>query len=240
MTLPPTVLITRPQPQADRLAAALRDEWGDQLALVVSPLMEMRFLSPALPPGRFETLILTSEAGAVAAGSLRGAGVVLPDGVVCVGQRTAEAARLGGFRVGQVFATADALIAGMPESAGACLYLHGRDVSQPIAACLAARGMQAEAAAIYEQREVPLSPSALLALENSHSVLVPVYSARSAHLVMRELSDGLAAKTLFCAISETILSVLPAMSRARTLVAESPDGAGMMAAIRRGILSRSP
>ncbi len=196
--------------------------------------METVFLAPALPPGPFAAVVLTSEAGALAAGQLPG----LPTACFCVGERTAQAARAGGFTPRHVAPTAEALVAVLlSQTPGPILYLHGRDVSVPIDRLLREAGHPAESAVVYDQRESRLSDEAVHLLGRAREVVVPLYSARSVRLFLVQRPAQMAARTWFCAISETVLDALPPDDRARCTVADTPDGAGMASAMRRVISS---
>ncbi|MEZ5798678.1 MAG: uroporphyrinogen-III synthase [Paracoccaceae bacterium] len=239
---PVPVLITRPQPQADRLAQALDSAMPGKVRPVLAPLMRAVFLPVDLPPGRFDALILTSETGAEAAGRLRAAGAVLPDTLFCVGPRTARAALAHGFQPKAPAMTAKDLLQRLVLTGGAgrMLYLHGRDVSSPLADRLAQAGIPAEARAVYAQEPLALPPQALALLQQPGPVVVPLYSPRSARLFQAALPAGTRADLRPCAISDSALSALSEPLSARGVVAEAPDGPAMMRAILRVILSLSP
>jgi uroporphyrinogen-III synthase len=240
MPKPSALLITRPEPQASRLAAALRAEWGDRLEISLSPLMETEYLTPILPEGPVETLILTSEAGVEAAGRLLGRGIRLPSACACVGSRTAEAVKALGLGVIGEFATASALLAGqLSRPAGPYLYLHGRDVTLPLDEMLTKAGQTARAAIVYAQHEMPLGAEAL-ALLRRQPVAVPLYSARSARLFLKAAPEEALAFVHPVAFSAAVTLALPADLATRAITAETPDGPGMLAAIRRAILGQLP
>ncbi len=240
MPLPPAILITRPEPQAGRLAALLRAEWGTRVNICLSPLMRTEFLSLNLPDGPFATLLLTSEAGAEAAGRLLAAGTTLPPDCACVGHRTAGAARALGFRVIAEYPTASALLAALlANPVGPCLYMHGRDVTLPLDQMLTKAGVAARGAVAYVQHEVPLAPEAIRVLKAGPAV-VPLYSARSARLFLMAVPAAAMSMVYPCALSGAVAQALPADLAERALIAETPDGAGMLTAIRRAIMGLSP
>ena len=236
------VLITRPQPQAGRLGQQLTAALGGAVRLVLSPLMAREFLAPPLPPGPHEALLLTSETGAEAAGRLRAAGQSLPDTLHCVGTRTAEVARRHGFDPITICDTAKDLIAQLRKTAssGPLLYLHGSDVSARLDLALEEAGIRATSAVVYAQRPQPLSEAARHLLDTPGPVVVPLYSPRSARLLVDALPERARAEILPCAISEAVLSALPETIRCRAVVADRPDGAAMKQAILRVISSLLP
>lgn len=239
--VPPAIaiLITRPQPQADRLAADLRAALGAAVNLIVSPLMETRFPAVELPAGRFEALILTSEAGAEAAGRLRQAGQTLPIRALCVGNRTAKVAQSYGFEAEILGPTADALVQAVVANrpTGPLLYLRGRDISADIETELTAQGIQTVSAIVYEQAALPLPPTALA---QSGPIILPLFSTRSARLVFDSLPVGMTAHLHPCLIAENLLAAVPLALHPQTTVADRPDGKAMHAAILRVISSLSP
>lgn len=227
------MLITRPEPQAGRLAVALRAEGA---RVVVSPLMRPVFLTVTLPEGDFATVILTSEAGAMAAARLPG----LPRRALCVGARTAEVARAGGFDARSLGSTAAEMLPALAAEPGPFLYLRGREASVDVAAALVARGQPAASAVVYAQEPAPLSGEARDLLENAGIVTIPLYSARSARLFLAACPAGAATDLRPVVIAPPVLEALPEALRAKAEVAERPDGPAMLAAILRVIRSLAP
>ncbi len=228
------VLITRPQPQAGRLADALRDRG---VKTVVSPLMRAIFPPVELPPGAFRAVVLTSEAGATAAAQFRSG---LPARALCVGERTAEVARAGGFDARSLGATAAEMLQALAEESGPFLYLRGREASVDVAAELHARGQAAESAVVYAQEPAPLTDEARALLLAAGPVVLPLYSARSARLFLAARPAETQADLRVVAIAPPVLEALPGALRAGAAMAERPDGPAMMAAILRGIHALLP
>lgn len=227
------MLITRPQPQAGRLAEDLR---AQGVRVVVSPLMRAVFPPVTLPEGDFATVILTSEAGAMAASRLAG----LPRRALCVGERTAEVARAGGFDARSLGLTAAEMLPALAAEPGPFLYLRGREASVDVAAALVARGQQAASAVVYAQEPAALTDEALALLRGTAPVVIPLYSARSARLFLAACPADRTAELLPVAIARPVLEALPEALRASTVLAERPDGPSMQAAILRVIRSLAP
>jgi|GEM_PF-1523751 len=230
------VLITRPQPQADRLAEALRAVLPVAVQVVVAPLMRMELLAVGVPKGPFGAVILTSEAGAMAAARLRSD---LPALVYCVGPRTAEAALVAGFVIGEVAPTAELLLPRLMAMThdGPLIYLHGRDVSVRIDQVLNDAGIGTDGVAVYAQQRCNLSEEAIDVLRAKRAVLVPLYSRRSAELFFAECPDDVRTEVWPCVIAKPVLAEVPKGLLARVLVADAPDGAAMTTAILGGVVA---
>lgn len=232
---PAQILITRPEPQASRLARDLAMRLGQDVATLVAPLMAIEWLHPEPAAGPFTALILTSETGARAAGAMRGRGIDLPDHAFCVGDRTADEARLQGFSA--TSAGGDArdlarLIEATPGT-GALLHLHGRDRAADLGALLPGRKVTSRV--VYVQRSQPLSADARRLLEREGCVIVPLYSPRSARLLSAALPAGTRARLGIVAISAAARDALPAPLRHHALLAARPDGPAMLEAIAGAI-----
>ncbi len=89
------LLVTRPEPDGERTAAALRARGHDVL---VAPLLRRRRVDCELPDGPYGAVVMTSAnaARAVARHPQREQLTALP--AFTVGRHTAEAARAAGFR----------------------------------------------------------------------------------------------------------------------------------------------
>lgn len=90
----PSILLTRPAQASGRFALSLRDRFGPEIRIVVSPLLSPQLLGPPVPAGPFRAVVFTSETG-VAGFRQVSADRSLP--AWCVGDRTAAAAQDAGF-----------------------------------------------------------------------------------------------------------------------------------------------
>lgn len=234
--MPLAVLITRPEPQASRFAAALETQFPGQVAVTLSPLMAVEWLDPALPPGPFAALILTSETGAMAAGRLRRPS---PSLAFCVGDRTAEAARELGFDAISAQGDATDLVALITRHAqeGELLYLHGQDRAADLAAALPDHSVTS--LAVYRQAEKPLTTAACGLLSGEDPVILPLFSPRSARLLAAALPVP-HAPLHPVAISANTRDALPAALAARCGLADRPEAAALLQAIGRLIFGMVP
>lgn len=232
--LPFSILIIRPQEAAKRFAAQLHARLGQAIETVISPLMSAEFFPITLPEQSFNALILTSETGALAAGSLKG----LPKLAFCVGDRTADAARQMGFNpISAAGAAGDlaALIASQPDM-GPMIYLHGEDRAADIAALLPQR--QITSIVAYRQIAQTLSAEALALLGQEKAVILPIMSPRSARLFAKEWAQADVKSYIFpVAISKNTRNALPDPLAKLCQVAQHPDAASVIRAIEELIAS---
>lgn len=228
-----SILLTRPAAQSERFAADLVARFGSRVRVMISPVMELRFLDPDLPEGGYRTLILTSETGVEAARRLRSAGINLPERAICVGERTASVAGAAGFQASSAKGDAEALInlvMSRPDE-GPYLHLRGREARGDIAPRLMAMGRKADALIVYEQVAVALDAEVREMLAGTRPVIVPVFSPRSAVLLAEQ--GPFAAPLHVVAISAAAASAADRLAPMRLDVAERPDSAAMMDAVAR-------
>ena len=161
----PAVLVTRPQPGADRLAAVLR---GHGLTVLVAPLMRVVAVA-------HDNAALTAARGLVftSAHAIAAAGPGLGRPAICVGPATAEAARRAGFDVTSGPGDAAGLMPLLRDLGEG--WLHPRGVH--VAAELPVPGI-----VVYDQRLQPLGEAARALLDQTRPVIVPVMSPRSARI----------------------------------------------------------
>jgi uroporphyrinogen-III synthase len=213
------LLLTRPAAASDRVVAELRAMGCIPARVVVSPLLDIVRLplTQTLPKGG--GVIFTSEAGVDAFGA---GGRGAPAWVV--GARTGAAAARAGFDVRLVAQTADDLVAQF-DGTGPVVHLHGRHTRGDIAGRLAARGVTG--CTIYDQVAAPLVPEARALLAGQGTVVIPLYSPRTADLLVRAVPAGASACLLVCALSDAVaLAARPLGGRCCT--AAAPTGRAML------------
>jgi len=177
------VLVTRPEEEAIATARVLSLRGH---SAIVSPVLEVRFLSPDLPALRFQGLVVTSANGVRGLGRLAGFKALRGLPVFTVGEATAGAARTLGFREVRV-AAGDAkalanLILGEAERGGPpLLYAAGRDRKPVLELRLAEADLPLLALEVYAMEPVAaLSSGAAAALEQGAVDAVLHFSRRSA------------------------------------------------------------
>ncbi|MDF2234682.1 uroporphyrinogen-III synthase [Albimonas sp. CAU 1670] len=227
----PLALVTRPEPAAARLAAALEAEGWRTLS---APLMRFETLpAPADPAGAW-AIALTSASGARAAPA--GEALRAPP-CFCVGEATAEAARAAGFADvraadGDAAALAELIAAQAPQGAE-ILHLRGRHGGEDLAEALAARGLRLRQAVVYAMSAAEaLPPEADAALAAGEVKMIPVFSPRSGAILARLLSRRHdLSRTVAVAISRAAAEGLDACGFARVEIAAAPTRKAMRAAM---------
>ena len=226
------ILLTRPQAQSERFAAALRQEMPG-LEVVIAPLMAAKFLLPEVVLRNWRALILTSETGAEAAGRMAAAGTVLPKLAYCVGDRTAFAARESGFSATSAQGDAAALVDDLVRrnAVGPLLHLRGKAARGDVAARLTSVGIEAESLVCYEQASLQGDPSMTAALHQTRAVVIPLFSPRSAELFCDQVAlVGRSAPLWVVAMSEAVVDAVLPLRPDRTAIARRPDAAAMIVA----------
>jgi uroporphyrinogen-III synthase len=226
---PTTILLSRPERQSREFEALLRKRLDPCPPIVVSPILEIVPLPiVANPAPRF--LVLTSVHAAAAlsrAGSLAG----LP--AYCVGDRTAEAAQAAGAAAISAGGTAAELVALIldirPEGPG--LYLRGRHAATDIAGEISSAGIETHEEVAYDQEARPLTAPGRALLAGKGTILVPVFSPRSARLLAEQCRDA-AAPIRVVAISRAAAEAW-GEPRQIAAVAERPDAPAMADAVAK-------
>ncbi len=225
--MPPIILITRPEPGASRFVAALKDMPGGDLQVVLSPVLaiERRGSLPDLTGLRW--LIFTSQHGVYRFAELS-ARRDIP--AYCVGDTTAQAAEEAGMRAVSSAGDAGDLLARIAADGakGPMLHLRGAHAAADVAGALTAAGTPASEAVLYAQRPVPLNDTALGCLTGSAPVIAPVFSPRSAAALFE--GARVTAPLVILAISRAAADRVPQGAAQACIVADRPDGAGMLRA----------
>lgn len=216
----PLVLLTRPRAAAERFAALLLAERAE-LAIMISPIMEIVYLRPeVMPPA--EGLVFSSRHGVKGYAAAGGK----PSQAYCVGAATAEAARQAGHDVLQVVPDLDSLRPVLAQDKRGLLHARGAHVT----ADLRADYETVASVVVYDQPAVALTGAAKDVLASGRAVVAPLFSPRSVRAFAQE---ACAPEALYAAyISETAKAAakLPCIE-AET--ARTPDAQGMVEATLR-------
>jgi uroporphyrinogen-III synthase len=181
------LLLTRPQAQAQAFAAVLEARLPGRFRPVVAPLIAIAPVPSELDLGGLQGLIFTSANG-VGQFAARSPERGLP--AFCVGEMTAAAARAAGFAArsadGDVVALAALVAREAVPGAGGFLHLRGRHAAGDLVGRLAAAGLEARAAEIYDQTPCPLPEAARSLLAEGRAEVLAFFSPRTARLFAAE------------------------------------------------------
>lgn len=227
------VLVTRPQPEAERTAAALQARGH---AAVLSPLIRIEPVEAIeLGANEWAAVAVTSAnaIGAIGAHPQFAALRRLP--LFAVGERSAEAARSAGFA--QV-RSADGDVAALATlmrsecQAGPVLYLAGAERAGDLPAALASAGLPVTTAVVYRAVAIAgLSETARAAFQAGGIDGVLHYSQRSAEAftaAAEELLPAARAAAHFC-LSQQVAQPLRRAGLPRIRIAPEPNETALLA-----------
>ena len=231
------VLVTRPLPDGERTAAALRS-CGHDVLLV--PLMQVRPV-PAVIGGDWCAAIITStNALRVLPAEQIEPLLALP--LYAVGQRSANAARELGFgEVRSANGDAQDLVRLVAErhanQAEPYLYLAGEDRAADIEGALGQRGIKAETMIVYRMVTTSFPPDLFNAVERAEIDAVLHFSLRSAeNYVAGAKAAGLMTQALaprqLC-LSKQVAEPLRAAGAGNIAIASRPDEASLLGLLQR-------
>ncbi|WP_316163039.1 uroporphyrinogen-III synthase [Bradyrhizobium sp. SZCCHNRI20481] len=240
------VLVTRPAPDNERTASALRARGFEVL---LAPML--RFEPVALPPDAGHdaagVIVTSSNALRAAAPQLRASALLrLP--LFAVGDRTAAAAREAGFTQ-VISAAADAaalrdLIAdsGVIDAKATLLYLAGADISRDLASELAERGFDVVTQTVYRMAPVAALPRDVCAAFAANRIeAVLHYSRRSAAAFVAAIrADGVEISALAVphgCLSANVAEVLREAGATQVTIAAHPDENDMLEGLTRALRS---
>jgi uroporphyrinogen-III synthase len=255
------LLVTRPSPDSDRTAEALRARGFEVL---LAPML--RFEPVPLPPdlGRETDVEPDEEAGraigaviVTSANALRAVAPQLENSslkrlpLYVVGAQTAEVARQAGFA--KVFsadgdgAALRELVAGgvkkrIFRKRDTLLYLAGEDISRDLAGELAARGLHVVTQIVYRMAQVTALPPEVCDAFAAHGIeAVLHYSRRSAAaFVAAARTGGVEISALAvpqCCMSGAVADVLREAGAAQVSVAARPDENELFEGLARALRS---
>ena len=212
------LLLTRPEAQSRRVLADVQEEMGENIACLISPVLEIETRDVAVRLEGYVGLILTSVNGVAAAPDLTGRRVH------CVGTRTGEAAQDKGADLGVVALDAARLVERILESGiGApLLHLRGEHARGEIAHTLSSAGIETHEAVVYAQRPVTMARDAIRLIEGDSPLVLPLYSPRSARLVGKAAHPG--AQVHVIALSQAVAQEYAAVTGREAEVCASPEG----------------
>jgi uroporphyrinogen-III synthase len=225
------LLVTRPEPDAARTAAALRARGHE---VVLAPLLRIELVDFALPDEPWSAVVMTSANAARAIAEHPRRAALIAAEVFAVGRHTAEAARAAGFRTvhcadGDKDDLADLLRAHRGEATGPLLYLAGEER----AGDLAAGDTPVLTVVTYRAAKVQhFAPEIAAALARREVDGVLHFSTRSAQAYLDCASRAgirqAALAPVHICISRQVAQPLAAAGAAAIRIAPRPDEPAMM------------
>jgi uroporphyrinogen-III synthase len=244
------VLVTRPQPDNEATAGALRERG---FAVLLAPML--RFEPVAFrddPDARYDAVIVTSANALRALEGQAAAGRLAALPLFAVGDSTADAARRAGFaRVSVARGSAadlrDLVLARVKarklKKDGALLHLAGADLSGDLAGELTASGLHVVTRTVYRMAPTPSLPREVCEAFAAHGIeAVLHYSRRSARAFLEAArADGVEISALAvpqCCLSDGVAAVLREAGAAQMAVAAAPDENALFGALERALRAR--
>lgn len=230
------IVLTRPQEDSERTAAALRVRGHEVL---IAPLLQVEPVKTNLATNWGAVIITSANAvGALATHPARDGLIKLP--LYAVGKRSADAARQVGF-IDIITAGGDLrdllriVSARRPDAKAPVLYLAGEDRSGDLIGDLAVCGIAAEMTVVYRAVAAPFSSALIAALKFGAIDAVLHFSRRSAENYLAGATQaGLTVQALavrHLCLSAQIAEPLVEAGAARVVVAARPDEASLIALV---------
>lgn len=226
-TSAPLIILTRPIDGSHEFATLLRSALPD-IHIAIHPLQNITCANrPDVDLDRYDGYLFTSRNGVIA-----GSGWTIPPRrCFVVGTKTAEAARAAGHTVVGIWQTVHDMIAALPDHAvqGKYAYLHGRHISLDISIAALEIGIDVTPFIAYEQNATPLSPAALDDLSRENPLILPLFSTRSAELLLQSITPR--PNWHIVAISQKVAALFNKQEVKMIDVARWPDGPSMKTAV---------
>ena len=224
----PLLLITRPEAEAQQLVREIRQACPAPVDILLSPLIEIEPIACDVSLEGFSGVIFTSKNGVRCAPKPKTDNSVL---AFCVGARTAEAAQSKGYLTLSANGNATDLIKMIlcEDVQGPLIHFRGAHSRGEIAKNLAKAGRNIISQVVYRQNEAGLTKEAMTALAESRPVVVPLYSPRTAQMLVNQGPHP--SNVTFVTISQAVADVIAVYDTNGVIVAEHPDGVAMIEAI---------
>lgn len=177
-----TLLLSRPKAQSEEFLALCEKQAGRRLPVVISPVIQIDFLDRQPDFDAYATLIFTSSHGVAAcANELPGRRVVT------VGAKTCARAKAAGANAISLGEDVETFLVRGSEVLEPALHCRGTHVRGNLAFRLSEMGVATEEAILYDQVAQSLTPPARSLLLSRSSVVVPLFSPRSAELLSKNV-----------------------------------------------------
>ncbi len=232
------LLVTRPEPDAERTASELRERGH---AVVAAPLLRIEPIDNAeIGPGPFAAVLVTSANAASAIARHQRFAQLRALPVLAVGDRSAQAMRGVGFADVK---SADGNVADLPrlvderfKRGASLLYLAGADRAGDLAGMLSGRGLAVRTIVVYRAiAAASLPPAAVVAIAGGLDGVLH-FSRRSAEAYVSAaraggLDEAALTKPVHFCMSARVAEPFAEVGAVEIRVAEAPTEAALMALI---------
>jgi uroporphyrinogen-III synthase len=232
------LVVTRPQADSERTAAALRARGHEVL---IAPLLRVEPVTADLSGGWGGLIITSANApGAIAGNPACKALFKLP--LFAVGRRSADAARQAGFSDvtsagGDVRDLVQLIAERRADASAPLLYLAGEDRAADLVAELVVHGIAAEMRVVYRAASAPFPPELTAALQAGEVAAVLHFSKRSAENYLAGAAQaGVAGQALtvrHICLSAQIAEPLSGAGAGRIAIAPRPDESALIGSLER-------
>lgn len=224
----PPILITRPIAPSQSFAETLIGHGVAPADVIVSPVLRIEPTAFDPETRGIDGFIFTS------AHAVRQAAQHIPPEhrrrAFCVGRQTTQLALDLGFSAEFCGQNIDQFVRSLTQrdTRGTLLYLRGRHVTADLGSLISSSGVTLQERIVYDQLAQNLSKQACDNLRGGTGVVVPLFSSRTAHILVGQPIDWSQHRAI--AISPKVADVCKAVF-GQTIVAERPDVDAMAEAV---------
>lgn len=230
--MPVPVLLTRPAASAARFQKLLLDRLAGQIEVVLSPLIGIEPCVASIDLSGYQGVVFTSSNAVRVAAKLL-CRTDLP--AYCLGVQTTALARELGWTAAQFGQDAQTLITAIAKKRplAPLLHLSGVHTRGKVAEHLTEAGVLTAALEIYDQPVLPLSSEAKRLFVGGTSMIVPLFSPRSAAQLCSTAPFSEGAVTV--AISDAVAGSLTEQWRGGVTIAAAPTADAVFDAIEKHV-----
>ena len=220
---PPSILLTRPRADSERIAAQLKSA-GVTSDIVVSPIVSIEPTGAEVSFAGVKGAVFSSRNGVACV-----SGQDLP--AWCVGEATAEAARAKGWRAVAADGDADSLYARVlaDQPAGPIVHIRGEKARGDLASRLTKAGIETREAAVYRQAPLDMTQAARSLLSQANPVIVPLFSPFAAEAFVDQ--GPFPAPLVVVAMSEAVRDALGEFPVETVVLAKKKEASAMLNAV---------
>ena len=223
MTKPrPTLLLTRPQAASEAFWTEFSGHVTTQAEVLISPLINIvpTGIKPDLSNAK--GVIFSSVQGVENSGD--------PENIpaFCIGPNTTQAALSKGWNAEMSGESADALVLNLKQKRPTAPLVHIAGVHRRgfVARRLTDTGLQTTECSVYDQQLAPLSQAAQTVIGGDGTVIVPLFSPRTARQFARQVQRCV--QLHIVTISAQVLAEVAEVDARSCAVARTPDRDGMI------------